>query len=127
MIAPFLWLIWWPTTPPAAAPPAIFAVSPALSLLSATCVTRAFIGRSPPSEVMLSKSSVSVGLPPIVLLPETTSVTEPCTRAPAFATVLPFTTRSCVRLPETRWPTFAVLVEISAGSCTDSDVPAGIT
>ena len=71
--------------------------------------------------------SPSVGLPPMVLLPEMTSVIAPCTRAPAFATTLPSTTMSLVRLPEIRWPTVAVLVEISAGSCTEIDVPAGTT
>ena len=80
---------------------------------------------SPPANVMLSNVSASVGLPPIVLLPEITSVTEPCTGAPARATVTPFTTRSDVRFAVKRWPTWAVFVDISAGICTETEVPAG--
>ena len=110
---------------PAAAPPAIFAVSRPFSLWP-FCTARALIATVEPSATTSwLKSILSAGTAPIFLLPEVTSRSEPRTIEPADATRRSPTIRSEARRASTGSSASEVLVDSGEVSSTVNCVPVG--
>jgi hypothetical protein len=112
---------------PAAAPPTILAVSRPVSLLPFSVSTPSMGTSTLPGISSRSKRRPMVGTPPILLLPETTSVTVPATVVPAATASLSPTRTSCMTPARTTSPTLAVLEDTLVTSARDNWVPAGMT